>query len=339
MRWGTKSRLGTALLSDVHDMIAIRYHEFGHPAEALKVEDVDVPHPAAGEVLLRMVGRAINPSDLIPVRGAYKARISLPQTAGYDGFGVVVEGTQALKAGTRVVPMAHLGTWQEYVAVAEAECVPVPDEIPDDYASQLFINPVSVWLMVRALGLAPGAVVVANAGGSAAVRFLAQLTGVCQFRLIAIVRRAHHTEELLRLGAHAVIDSSRQPVAQTVIALTAGAGADAGLECVGGRDAVELARGLRSGAPVVQYGLLSGVSPDLAAIDSLGIRVEGFWLRNWLRSAPASVRTTAAAAVFQIIAEHRFRLDVHETFALQDVHRAVRKAETPGLCGKVLLKS
>ncbi len=254
--------MGQVFFSGIRGMIAVRYHEFSPPAEVLQVEDVDVPRPAAGEVLLRMVGRAINPSDLIPVRGAYQARISLPRTAGYDGFGVVVEGTDKLKPGTRVVPMAHIGTWQEYVATAEAECVPVPDGIPDDHAAQLFINPVSVWLMVRALGHPPGAVVVANAGGSAAVRFLAQLARVRQFRLIAIVRRADHTDELLRLGAHAVIDSSRQHVAQTLLALTAGVlrrrscatargstVSGARVVCVSGRGRTERVRWCRPGEP------------------------------------------------------------------------------------------
>ncbi|VTR95091.1 alcohol dehydrogenase : Uncharacterized protein OS=Bacillus cereus VD154 GN=IK5_02915 PE=4 SV=1: ADH_zinc_N [Gemmata massiliana] len=171
------------------------------------------------------------------------------------------------------------------------------------------------------------------------MRFLAQLARVCQFRLIAIVRRADHTDDLLRLGAHAVIDSSPQYAAQTVRALTAGAGADAGLECVGGSDAVELACGLRPGAPLVQYGLLSGVSPDLGAIASLGVRVEGFWLRNWLRSVPVGARAEAVTTVFQMIAEHRFRLDVHEAFTLRDVHHAVRKAEGSHLCGKIIIKN
>ncbi|MFU1888403.1 alcohol dehydrogenase catalytic domain-containing protein [Bacillus wiedmannii] len=42
------------------------------------------------EVLVRMLVRPINPSDLIPVTGAYAHRIPLPNIPGYEGVGIVV---------------------------------------------------------------------------------------------------------------------------------------------------------------------------------------------------------------------------------------------------------
>lgn len=53
----------------------LKFNEFGTPQEVLKVEYKDIQPPKENEVLVRMVARPINPSDLIPIRGAYSHRI------------------------------------------------------------------------------------------------------------------------------------------------------------------------------------------------------------------------------------------------------------------------
>ena len=57
-------------------MQSVRFHEFGDPADVLRVEDVPQPEPGADQVLVRLRARSINPSDLLTVRGLYGA---LPQ--------------------------------------------------------------------------------------------------------------------------------------------------------------------------------------------------------------------------------------------------------------------
>lgn len=55
----------------------------------LNVEYKSIEPPKEDEVLVRMLARPINPSDLIPIRGAYSHRIILPTIPGYEGVGVV----------------------------------------------------------------------------------------------------------------------------------------------------------------------------------------------------------------------------------------------------------
>lgn len=69
----------------------VRFYRFGDPAEVLKVEQNQCRPPESGQVLVRMIATPINPSDLIPIRGAYRHRISLPGIPGYEGVGVVEE--------------------------------------------------------------------------------------------------------------------------------------------------------------------------------------------------------------------------------------------------------
>ncbi len=49
----------------------VKFYEFGNPQKVLKVENKFIQKPFEGEVLVRMTTRPINPSDLLPIRGAY----------------------------------------------------------------------------------------------------------------------------------------------------------------------------------------------------------------------------------------------------------------------------
>ena len=50
-----------------------------------------------------------------------------------------------------------------------------------------------------------------------------------------MTRNNKHTEELLRLGAAYVIDTSTTPLYETVMTLTNGLGADAAIDSIGDR--------------------------------------------------------------------------------------------------------
>src|SRR4051812_17420651 len=70
-------------------MKAIRFEQFGEPAQVLRVVGLPDPEPGPGQVLVRMIAAPINPSDLLVVRGRYGVLPSLPATPGFEGVGVV----------------------------------------------------------------------------------------------------------------------------------------------------------------------------------------------------------------------------------------------------------
>src|SRR3712207_9592002 len=107
-------------------MQSVRFQQFGNPAEVLRVEEVERPEPGAGQVLVRMRARPINPSDLLTVRGLYGSLPRLPATPGLEGMGEVAEvgeGVRHLREGQRVIPLGVAGTWQEYLLeIGRASC-------------------------------------------------------------------------------------------------------------------------------------------------------------------------------------------------------------------------
>lgn len=91
----------------------VKFYEFGNPQKVLKVENKFIQSPSEGEVLVRMTTRPINPSDLLPIRGAYSHRIPLPSIPYYEGVGIVEEvGPSVSKEliGKRVLPLRGEGT-------------------------------------------------------------------------------------------------------------------------------------------------------------------------------------------------------------------------------------
>ncbi|HTU81618.1 MAG TPA: NAD(P)-dependent alcohol dehydrogenase [Candidatus Acidoferrales bacterium] len=90
----------------------MRLHEIGGP-QNLRVEDIPVPEPAPGEVLVRVRAAALNHRDVFITQGLYPG-ISLPRTLGSDGAGEVAElgeGVTGWAAGDAIVidPMLDWG--------------------------------------------------------------------------------------------------------------------------------------------------------------------------------------------------------------------------------------
>lgn len=322
---------------------AIRYDRFGEPAEVLRLREVAAAEPGPGELLVRMAARSINPSDLLTIRGTYAQRTPLPSTPGWEGVGTVVAagpGAPADLVGRRVLPLRGAGTWQDLVTAPAVWAVPVPPAIADDAAAQLYINPLAVWqMLMEELRLAPGDAVLVNAAGSACGRIAAQLARELDIRVLAMVRSDAYTDELLALGAAAVVNTAREPLGPAVARLTGGRGAAAALDAVGGAAGAALLDHLAPGGVLLAYGLLSGamLRPDPAELTRRGLAFRDYWLRRWVERCTPEAWQAAFAAVMTRVADGRLALPVAAVHGLAEVAQAVRAAEASGRRGKILL--
>ncbi|MFZ8813441.1 MAG: alcohol dehydrogenase catalytic domain-containing protein, partial [Thermus aquaticus] len=83
-------------------MKAIRVHQVGGP-EVLRPEEVPVPEPGPGEVLVRIFASGVNYIDTYKRKGLYP--VPLPFTLGEEAAGVVEkvgEGVVGVRGGDRV---------------------------------------------------------------------------------------------------------------------------------------------------------------------------------------------------------------------------------------------
>ena len=135
---------------------------FGTPSESVTLHDDRDPVPGPGDVLLRMEAAAVNPSDLLLLRGVYLARPEPPAPVGGEGVGIVVDaGAQADRGllGKRVIvlPTYTYGTWAEKVVVPQDKVVEVAPDADPLQLAMLPINPATAHVMLnRFVDLMPG---------------------------------------------------------------------------------------------------------------------------------------------------------------------------------------
>jgi NADPH:quinone reductase-like Zn-dependent oxidoreductase len=324
----------------------VKFYEFGSPENVLKVEDRSIESPKDNEVLVRMSARPINPSDLIPIRGAYSHRISLPNIPGYEGVGVVEDAGPLVSKnliGKRVLPLRGEGTWQEYVKTSAEFAVPIPDSIDGFTASQMYINPVTAWVTcTEVLKLRADDVLLVNACGSSIGHIFVQLSKILGFRLIAVTRNNKYTEDLLHLGASYVIDTSAVPLYETVMELTNGRGADAAIDSVGGPAGNDLAFCVHPNGNFLTIGLLSGIQVNWADIvNKAKVNATMFHLRNWNSNVSANHWQETFNRLIRLIDDKKLRLMmVDSKHDLMDIKKAVNVVESSKETkGKVFLTS
>ena len=159
-------------------------------------------------------------------------------------------------------------------------------------------------------------------------------------RTINIVRRREQAEELLRLGADAVVCSADEAIPDRIAALTGGKGVPFALDPVGGPAGTDLVRSLGSGGRMLVYGTLSEeplqLSPRVLMVGQK--RVEGFWLSEWTRAQGILTMLGLIRRLGHLFKAGVVTTEVGSTFPLDEVRAAASLAGQPGRQGKVLLR-
>jgi len=261
--------------------IALWYREFGTPASVLQLEAQELARPADGVIRVRMHAAPINPSDLIPITGAYRHRVTPPRIAGYEGLGVVIDGSyQAnISIGQRVLPLRGPGTWQTYIDVHPDWIVPVPDDVDDAAAIQGYINPLTALCMLGKWPVRNKHVLVTAAGSSCA-NLLAQWAFAEGARSVTgIYRSPNHISSLLHIGVTPIHYDAFDQIT------VAASKADVIFDAVGGRLASSILTNIKPDASFISYGLLSG---QAIAISPTGPAPQRFHLRDHIATATPS---------------------------------------------------
>jgi zinc-binding alcohol dehydrogenase/oxidoreductase len=261
-------------------MKAVRLLELGGP-QNLRVEQVDDPKPAAGEILVKLQRAAFNRRDVFITQGLYPG-IQLPCTLGSDGVGTVSahgEGAQGPAVGARVVidptlgwgdnprvwrrdaqvlGMPHPGTFAEYIAVSAANVHPAPASLTDDEAAAIPLGGLTAYraLVTRGRCTREDVVLLPGIGG-----------GVQTFALLfakklgaKVIVTSSSDEKLARakaLGADVAINYKTTEKWEKEVAAVDG-GPSLVVDAVGGETFAKALRAARYGARVVTYGGTTG---------------------------------------------------------------------------------
>lgn len=322
---------------------AIVIREYGDPTEVARCEEISIDPVGGRQAQVRILYAPINPADINLIQGTYGTRPDLPVVPGGEGIGIVEEvGSEVrdLVPGTKVLFPAGIGTWRERL-VADAEALmPVPDDIPEEQAAMLRVNPATAFRMLKDfVDLQPGEWVLQNASNSGVGRAVIQIAAARGWRTVNVVRRQELVEELSAIGADAVLVDSAN-LAEQVAEATGGAQIRLALNAVGGESALHLAEALGTGGTLVTYGAMSRqpvrVPNGLLIFKDLSFR--GFWVTRWYRAASHEARDAMLAELFALARERHLQTPVERVYPLDEAETALRRAMQGGRAGKILFK-
>lgn len=312
-------------------MKAMIIREFGGP-ERFEAAELPRPRPGLKQVLVRIKAASVNPVDYKIRRSGSWARVPLPAILGYDAAGIVEEVGAAvthLRPGDEVFYSGHIfgrqGSYAEY-HVEDADIVAVkPAALSFVEAASLPLAAMTAYdSVIRFFACKPGDTVLIHAGAGGVGAFGVQLAKAAGARVLATGRKEN--EALIKsLGADEVIDYRHLKFEEEVLRLTAGQGADAAFDTVGG-DTIT-----RSIGCVRPYGKLATVVSITGPVGGMQIRNQSLYF-GFLERTAEKIQTLATLA-----ARGQVRPLIDCVMPLEQVAEAHRKIEAGGMRGKIVL--
>jgi NADPH:quinone reductase-like Zn-dependent oxidoreductase len=320
-------------------MQAVVIHQPGGP-EVLRVEELPVPEPRPGWVLVRVRAFGLNRSELVTRAGGSGGAVKFPRVLGIECVGEVVEAPDAHLAGGQAVVAAMGGMGRDYDGgYAQYALLPVAQAIPVETSlswSRLGAIPESfgtAWGSLEQLELQAGQSLLIRGGSSSvgmAAITIAKDSGVTVF---ATTRQEGKRAALEAAGAdHVVIDDGEIGARVREIARD---GVDGLLELVGPRTIRDSLTAVGAGRRACISGFLEhdwDVGPAAAEAERLGIPLRRF--------GSSVINVDSYGGIFQAIVDKvedgRYADIIDRTFPLAEIADAHRYMEQNRAAGKVV---
>ena len=320
-------------------MQAAVVHEPG-PPEVLRLEDLPIPEPRDGWILVRVRAFGLNRSELVTRRGGSGDAVRFPRVLGIEAVGEVVsdpsgelsEG-QAFVAAMGEMGRAYDGGYEQYALLPAAQVIgvdttldwPTLGAIPETFGT--------AWGSLATLDLRAGQTLLVHGGSSSVGMAAITIAADRGATVIATTRQAAKRAALEANGAaHVVIDDGA--VAERVRELEPG-GVDALFELVGPTAMRATLRAVRIGGRACIAGFLEGdwdTGPAEAEAARLDIAYHHFASGVINRESYGSIMRDIVRAV----EAGRYRPNLDRTFALSEIADAHTYMEENRATGKVV---
>lgn len=328
------------LLAHTMAMQAVRYHEGGDP-DVLRLEEVDRPEPARGEVLVEIRAASVNPIDtILRAQGAPR----LPKTTGSDLAGTVAavgEGVTDYDGDDRVFATGlHTGrfaggSFADYAAVPTDLLAPLPEAVSFEAGAAVALVGVTAWrAFVHHASLEPGTTAFVHGGNGGVGHVAVGLADTLGARPVATARPEHH-DSVRDLGAETVLDYERDDLAEAVRGATDGADAvlDHMPDTYVGMD-VEIAAA--EGDLVVIAGDEATLS-DVAAARSKELDIHMMSMSNLATHSDMPDIGPILERIGRLLATDRLDVTVDRTYPLADAAEAHRAVLAESFVGKIVV--
>lgn len=319
---------------------AIRMHSQGGP-EVLHWEEISVPQPGPGEVLLRHRAVGLNYIDVYHRSGAYP--LALPNTPGLEGAGVVEalgEGVTSLMVGDRVAYAGGpIGAYAERRTIPADRVVKLPDDISLETGAAMMLQGMTAqYLLRRTYAVKAGDTILVHAAAGGVGLILCQWAKHLGATVIGTVGSDEKAALARANGCDLPIVYTREDFHERVLHITGGAKVPVVYDSIG-RDTFQ--KSLECLAPLgmmVMYGAASGAVPpfDLGLLAKLGsLYITRPTLFTYIAKRDDLERT--AAELFDVVSKGIVKISINQTYPLRDAAQAHRDLEARKTTGSTIL--
>jgi NADPH:quinone reductase-like Zn-dependent oxidoreductase len=308
----------------------------------LTVAERPLKAPEAHEVIVKIAASPINPSDVMFIYGRYGVRKPLPAIPGFEASGqVIATGEKAgYLLGQRVACFApeQEGTWIQYLTTNSLNCFPVGDEINDEQAAMLLVNPLTAWALMDIARESGLKAIVQTAAASALGKMIIRLGEQFGIETINIVRRDGQIADLQAAGARYILNSSEPTFEKHLRELCRSLDVRLAFDAVGGSLTGQIVRAMPNRARMIVYGGLAE-APIEIGVDQLIFKakqISGFWLSFWMSDAGLEKLAQAWMDVQAQIGS-AFQTNIRTRYGLEQVREALVDYTAHMTDGKVLI--
>jgi NADPH2:quinone reductase len=317
-------------------MKAMRVHEFGGP-DVLRMEELPVPSPGAGEILLKVEAIGVNPVETYQRSGSNPA-LALPWIPGTDTAGIVEDvgpGVEGWEPGDRVYTSATAsGAYAMWTVAPAAATHRLPDRLTAEQGAAIGIPYATAWrALVQRANAQPGECVLVH-GASGGVGLAAvQIARSLGLRVIGTAGTPQGAELVRAQGADHVLDHTKPGYLDALPGLTEGAGPAVILEMLANVNLAHDARAIAKRGRIIVIGCRGPVEINPRDLMVREADVRGLLLFNCTADELDAIHGGLAAP----LASGALTPVVSRTFPLAEAARAHTAVLEPGASGKIVL--
>ena len=323
-------------------MTAIAIAAPGGP-EVLQPQDVALPRPGAGQVLVKVAAAGVNRPDVLQRLGRYPPPEGASPIPGLEIAGEVAalgEGAPGAILGRKVCALVTGGGYAEYCLADARHCLPVPEGLSQAEAAALPETLFTVWHNVFERGFAREGETLLVHGGTSGIGTMAIKLGKL-FDLTVIVTCGSDDKcaAARTLGADHAINYRTHDFVAEVKALTGGRGAELTLDMVAGDYTQRNLDCLGVNGRLVTIAVLGGAQ---ATVNMAGLMVKrqtitGSTLRARTDAFKAALAEEIERTVWPFVAQGRLRPAMDRVFPLREAAAAHARMESGEHVGKIVL--
>ena len=323
----------------------VRFHETGG-ADVLKIEDLPSTEPGEGEVRLKVEAIGLNRAEVMFRQGQYLETPELPSRLGYEAAGIVDAvgvGVSDIQIGDRVstIPsfsMSQYGVYGESAIVPATAVARYPDTLSVIEGTAIWMQYLTAFGALVEYGqLKQEDSVLITAASSSVGLAAIQITKSAGALAIATTRGADKKQFLLDAGANHVIVTDEENLAESVMTITSGHGANIIFDPVGGPLLELLADAAAPGATIFEYGALSTAPTTfpLFSVLSKGLTVRGYTLFEIVKDPGKLAR--GKQYIYDGLQNGALKPIIDSTFPLDTIADAHRYMESNQQKGKIVV--